>query len=158
MKFFVQTTAATPVKNRLIRGVSIALAAIFTAMVVAQLFTFEKFPEVIAVMGLPGDILVADLRAALIVVFEVFALPFLLSMRLSPLMRVISMVSGWIVAAAWLAVSIRLVATGSDTDNGGLLGATVALAPGVWMIVGCTLLATLVGYVSWGMWPRVRRK
>ena len=136
MKFFVQTTAATPVKNRLIRGVSIALAAIFTAMVVAQLFTFEKFPEVIAV----------------------FALPFLLSMRLSPLMRVISMVSGWIVAAAWLAVSIRLVATGSDTDNGGLLGATVALAPGVWMIVGCTLLATLVGYVSWGMWPRVRRK
>lgn len=158
MKFFVQTTSATVAKNRFVSVASVAVAVVFVAMAVAQLFTFEKFPDVVALMGLPGDILVADIRAALIVVFEVFALPFLLSMRLIPLMRVSSMIMGWIAAVAWLGVSIRLAVTGVEIDNGGLLGATVALAPGIWMIVFSAVLVGAIAYVSWGMWPRMHRK
>lgn len=149
MSFFVTATDPPQPKTKNVRKISLLLAGILLAMVVAQLFSFEKFPNVIADMHLPGGEVFAKLRAALIVTFEVFALPFLLGMRLSPAMRIVSMVAGWAVVMGWLAAAILM----DKTVNSGLLGATVPLASGWWMIFFVVGLGVLVAWSAWGMWP-----
>lgn len=158
MSYFVQATPPPHPKTKNVRTISIALATVLTVMVVAQLFTFEKFPSVIEEMWLPGGDAVASVRAALIVVFEVGAIPFLLFMRLSPAMRVASMVSGWLAIAAWFGVSIWQNVAGNVIANSGLLGATVKLPVGWWNVLFCVALGTLAAWTAWGMWPLSKKR
>lgn len=156
MSVFVKSTPAPVPKTKNIRGVSIGLAAIFVILAVAQLFTFEKFPQVFTQMWLPFADL-ASVRAAFIVTFEVLAVPFLLGMRLSPAMRVTSMVSGWLVVALWLMISLWINLTGSVVANSGFLGNTVKLPVGWWSVLFCLALGVLMAWASWGMWPLARK-
>ena len=151
MRWFVQATAAPRPKTKNIRTVGIALAGIFVIMAVSQLFTFEDFPEVIKAMWLPGGEDVASVRAALIVALEVGAVPFLLMMRLSPALRVVSMIAGWFAASIWQNCSSGVIA------NSGLLGATVKLPVGWWNILLCLALGVLAAWAAWGMWPLKKR-
>lgn len=134
--------------------------AILTVMVVAQLFAFEDFIPLIANYQLPGDYGTASLVGGLIVLFEVFALPLLLRMQLSPLFRWFSLVCS--VAAALLWVMLAVVGL-SDTSvqNSGLLGSVVTVPGGI-VQVGVSLgLVILAGWSVWGLWPRAneaRRK
>ena len=158
MSFFVEPTSVPKPKTKNIRPVAIGLAVVFVIMVVSQLFTFETFPVVITAMGLPGGDEMASIRAALIVTLEVAALPFLLGMWLSPAMRIVSMVAGWMVAAAWVTVSVWTNALANNVTNSGLLGDTFTLPVGWWSVLICLGLGALVAWVSWGMWPvRARR-
>src|SRR5919202_305909 len=102
MSFFGLSTPAPQPKTKNITSICLLVSAILTVMVVAQLFTFEDFPAVIASLWLPGCDATARFLAAFLVVIEVLALPFLLSMRLSPLFRIVSMVLGWVVVILWL--------------------------------------------------------
>ena len=123
-------------------------------LAVCQLFTFEKFPGVIMQLGLPwNNEIAASLQAALLVILEVAALPFLLFMPLSRLARVVSMVAGWMVIVWW--VGITLWSNGATTEslNSGLLGATIELPAGWWMLFFTGALAVLAGWAAWGMWP-----
>ena len=153
MKLFVSPTPPPRPKTETVRTISIALAGVFVLLAVAQLFTFEKFPAVIAAMWLPGDDALASVRAALIVTLEVAAVPFFLSMRLSPAMRVVSMVAGWCTIAAWLCASVWQNVSGNVIASSGLLGATIKLPVGWWSVLFCIGLAVLVGWTAWGMWP-----
>lgn len=125
-------------------------------MSVAQLFTFEKFPDVIAQMWLPLSDL-APVYAALIVTLEVAAVPFLLGMRMSLAMRVVSMVSGWLAIGLWLAVLVWINVSGDVVVNSGLLGDTAALPVGWWNVLFAVALGVLAGWVSWGSWPLKRK-
>jgi hypothetical protein len=156
MSFFVKSTSAPRPKTKNIRTISIGLAAVLVVMVVAQLFTFETFPNVIAGMWLPGGETVAPIRAAVIVTLEVFALPFLLSMRLSPAMRVASMVVGWMVILAWLVTALWTNLSSHVVANNGMLGDTVSLPVGWWSVLFCISLGLLAAWSAWGMWP-IRR-
>lgn len=129
------------------------MAGILVVLAVAQLYSFEDFPAVIASMGLHADRSMALLYAALLVTGEVLALPFLLSMRLSPAMRLLSMVVGWWVIISWLKIAIFLTTTTNAVTNSGVLGATVPLPAGWWMVGFFVLLAAMAALVSWGMWP-----
>jgi hypothetical protein len=153
MSYFVQATAAPRPKTKNIRTIGLALAGIFVLMAVAQLFTFEEFPDAIKAMWLPGGEALAPVRAALIVVFEVGAIPFLLGMRLSPAMRIASMVSGWLVVAGWLVASVWQNFSTNVIANSGLLGASVKLPVGWWSILFCLALGILAAWAAWGMWP-----
>lgn len=157
MSLFVQATAAPRPKTKNIRTVGIALAGVFVVMAVAQLFTFEKFPDVIKAMWLPGGDEVASVRAALIICLEVGAIPFLLSMRLSPAMRFLSMLSGWAVVLAWLAASLWQNLGSAVIANSGLLGATVKLPVGWWNVLFCLALGLLAAWAAWGLWPLKKR-
>lgn len=157
MRWFVQATAAPRPKTKNIRTVGIALAGIFVIMAVSQLFTFEDFPEVIKAMWLPGGEDVASVRAALIVALEVGAVPFLLMMRLSPAMRFLSMIAGWMAILAWFAASIWQNCSSGVIANSGLLGATVKLPVGWWNILLCLALGVLAAWAAWGMWPLKKR-
>jgi hypothetical protein len=155
MSFFVQPTDAPTPKTANIRIVSLLLAAIFMVMVVAQLFTFEDYGDVIA--GITGlSIAPATIVSAMMVVFEVAALPFLFSMRLSVLGRIVSMLSGWLTAVGWFLIALYANVTVGSVSNSGILGATVPLPSGWWMTFFFMGVIVLVIWSSWGMWPLIR--
>jgi hypothetical protein len=155
MSFFVQPTDAPTPKTVNIRIVSLLLASIFMVMVVAQLFTFEDYSDVVAdITGIP--IAPATIVSAMIVVFEVAALPFLFSMRLSALGRIVSMLSGWLTAIGWFLIALYANVTIGSVSNSGMLGATVPLPSGWWMTFFFTGVIVLAVWSSWGMWPLTR--
>lgn len=158
MSIFVQPTDAPSPKTNNIRTVSLVLAVLFIFLAVMQLFTFEKFPGIIANLWLPGGEPLAHVRAALVVIFEVFALPFFLFMRLSIAMRIVSMISGWIVVVVWLMFSLWENIMLKAPGNSWLLGDTIHLPVGWWSVLWGLAVGLLVGWVSWGMWPLKSRK
>lgn len=153
MSFFVRSTQAPAPHSSYASLISLFLAGLLVIMAVSQLFTFEDFPAVIAQMNLPGGDAYAPIRAALIVTLEIAALPFLLSMQLSPAARVVSMLSGWAAIIAWLAASIWTNIMAEDAVNSGLLGATIPLASEWWAVIFSLALGVMAAWVSWSMWP-----
>jgi hypothetical protein len=107
-------------------------------------------------MWLVSDQSETKLIAALVVTCEVLALPFLLRLKLSKAMRVLSMVLGWLVIAFWLVVTIWQNIQGLPIANSGIFGATIALPVGMWSIFMFIALGVLAAWVSWGMWPLQR--
>lgn len=130
-----------------------ALAVVIVGLAVTQLYKFEDLPDVIATLGLPGGQTWAPTIAALLVVGEVLALPFLLRMTLSPAMRIVSMVSGWVVIAGWLVVSIWTNLAVGQVANSGILGATVPVPSGWGVTCIFVGLALLAAWSAWGLWP-----
>lgn len=154
MSIFVHTTAAPAAKSAAAAKIAIGTAAIMVMLAVAQLFTFEDFPEVVHAMALPGvNRAEATVLAALTVVAEVFAVPFLLRMMLSPAMRIVSMALGWLVGLWWLAVATLQTLQPQPSDNIGLLGATVELPAEVWSLLLVMSIGVLIVWASWGLWP-----
>lgn len=159
MSFFVHATPAVTPKTPNTRRVAILVAAIYIVLALAQLFSFTRFSSVIYDMWLPAvDGQTAALLAALVVIGEVFAVPFLLSMRLSPAMRVVSMGLGWLVTIWWIVTLLWQNIMGSAPNSSGLFGATVALPVGWWSVCFMLGVAVLVAWVTWGQWPQSRRK
>lgn len=106
-------------KARLVR---IITACTIAVMVVSQLLTYETFVDVFVGAGV-WDILVA----AFIVVIEVAALPYLLSMDLSKLARMTSRVAGGLVVLVW-AIVLATIPWGAPA---GFLGTVVVLPSGL---------------------------
>jgi len=154
MSFFVNATEAKHPKTKNSQVAAMILAAFLIVMVVGQLFTYEKFAEVINGFDFFPSKETSTIAAALIVIFEVASLPFLLRMRLSPLARVISVVAGWLVLLFWFGMSIWLNITFSLAPNSGVLGDTVHLPIGEWMISFFGVLILLDLWACDGLWPR----
>jgi len=153
MMRFARTTAAPTVKYAYLRGLSIVYAGVLVVCATAQLFEYETFADVIGGLGLGFDELTSVLLAALIVIGEVMALPFLLSVRVSALFRIVSAAASVSAACVWLYVGLAA----RPTDNVGLLGSTIPLGPGWWLVcVGVAMLAAASVGV-WNMPPLLRR-
>ncbi|HET6747087.1 MAG TPA: hypothetical protein VFH06_03215 [Candidatus Saccharimonadales bacterium] len=158
MSFFAQATPPSKPRTKNIQAVSLLAAGIIALMAVTQLFTFEDLPAVISGLWVPGGIAAAQTIAAVLVVTEVLSLPFLLSLRLSPLFRFVSMLLGWGVAALWILLTFWENLMVGTISNSGMLGATIPLPPGWWSVLFSIALAILVGWASWGMWPNLKQK
>lgn len=146
MSIFVQATPAPAAKSHETKQIATLYAGLLTVLAVAQLFTFDEFIELFPLLGLPVAF------APLIVACEVFALPFLLRMRLSPAFRALSMGLGWFVAVGWLFISIVAVQQGAS-DTVGYLGTLVSLSPGWWAVLIAASFGILAAWSSWGLWP-----
>lgn len=158
MSIFVKTSAPIKPKTKDAPFVAIMYAAIIVVFAVAQLFTFEEFITLVESYGLPGGVVFAHFLAAYLVTIEVFALPFLLRMRVSTAMRVVSMACGWLVALIWLGISLWLVFSVNSVGNVGFLGDVITLVPGWWAVFISVALVSLSAWSSWGMWPLSRKK
>lgn len=158
MSIFVKATTPPALKTERVKQISLLYAVILVVMAVAQLYTFDTFVELVADFNLPLGGALAFIVAPLLVVFEVFALPFLLRMKLSPAFRVLSMASGWFAALIWLAVTLWLVTTHQAVETVGFLGTVGTLAPGWWAVLVSAALGILALWASWGMWPLTRSK
>lgn len=120
--------------------------AIFTLMAVSQLSGFEDMASLVS-SALPVGTGLAPVAAAILVVFEVFAVPFLLGMRLSPLMRMTSLACGVAAILYWFGVGIYNVMDDSlSILNVGLLGNHLVVPAGGW------LLLFLIGFTALFLW------
>jgi hypothetical protein len=153
---FAKSTPAPQPKTHNIRTVSIFYAIVLVVMAVLQLFSYEHFAAVFDTFRFPGGQISSVVAVALLVTLEVAALPFLLSMQLSRAARVISMVACWLVAIAWLKISLWTLLMVGVVENSGLLGATIAVPGGTWLVFFSLGLCTLAAWTSWGMWPGQR--
>ncbi len=155
---FATAQLATKPKSRNAGYMSLLYAAVLVIFVVAQLFSFSEFLVLLQGFSLPGGSILAYFAATLLVTAEVFALPFLLSMKLSVAMRFLSMFMGWVVALMWIFITLWLNINVSDATNVGFLGTVVELVPGWWAFCVSLALAILSIWASWGMWPLVHKK
>lgn len=107
-----------------------AIVIMFFAVV--HLFRIDTFvPELQMVFGFNRVVVPLLIIASLIVCAEVFALPFLFRMRLSPLARYISGAFSVLVPLFWLLVSIWTLNQGISTAQ---LGEFVSL-PSTWLLI-----------------------
>ena len=112
------------------------LSLLYLGVVVAQLFTFEKFADVTLGYGLPGGTTTAAIVAGDIVLLEAMALPYLISMRIGERWRqvsrwaVLSVPVMWLLLGLWLNFSPYV-----DKVNSGLFGATIITPVHYWLIV-----------------------
>lgn len=152
MKFALSEPANEP-RVQTAPQVALLFASILIMMVLAQLFEFENFVPLLERFELPGGFGMAVLVAGVIVVSEVFALPFLLRMRLSPLMRIASMICGWVAVTLWLLLTVWLNLTLPGVETVGFLGTRIELPVGWWAVAFASALGVLCAWVSWGLWP-----
>jgi len=158
-KIFVNTTNNPPtLKSKDAVGIAYLYAAILVFMVLAQLFTFDNFLIILEDLKLPGGYATAHLVGSLLVACEVLALPFLLRMKLSTLMRVVSMVLGWLVPLFWFKLSIWFLISGGTISNIGLFGTVVKFMPGWPSLMFSVAIGILAAWASWGLWPIKPRK
>ncbi|MEP6710347.1 MAG: MauE/DoxX family redox-associated membrane protein [Candidatus Saccharibacteria bacterium] len=150
MHFFVKATSAPTQRSNNVHYAAIYLAVFFVVTAFAQLFSFEDFPGHIKSFGFPIDSLFAPFIAALVVTFEVFSIPFYLRMRISPLMRLVSIASGWIILVWWLVVGIWQSMVDFKIPNSGLFGSDISIPSGWWMVSFLCALLILNTYVLWG--------
>lgn len=158
MKALALATNPLRPKTKNVRWVALLYAAALVAFATSQLFSFEDFLNIVSGYGLFDNELVERLKAVFVVVAEVFALPFLLRMKLSWLMRIISMICGWLVAMFWFGISLWLVVANVSPENIGFLGSVVTLTPGWWAVLMSVGFGILSAWASWGMWPIARKK
>lgn len=157
MSVFASVTKSTTPKSKNIIPITLLYGGVLVVFAVAQLFSFDDFQQLIDSFWLPGGAPMAYFLSGFIIVAEVFALPFLLRMRVSPLMRIISMGLGWIVPLFWLFISLWLVLTVNAVTNVGFIGTTLKLMPGWWSVFFSLALLVLAIWASWGLWPRATR-
>lgn len=158
MSIFATATPAPGVRTSDTKKAALLYAGFIVVMLVAQLFTFEAFLVLAKDFNLPVGDTLSLAFPAFVTVFELFALPFLLRMRVSPAFRWVSMVSGWLVAFAWLLVSVWVVSTYQPVGTIGFLGTIGALIPGWWAVFVSFAFGILAAWASWGMWPSQKAK
>jgi hypothetical protein len=148
---------ATPPRSESVKITALVFAGILIVMVIGQLFSFEKFIPLIGDYMLPGGERTATIMASLIVISEVLALPFLLRMRLSRLMRWVSLSFSVVSVIIWLLLGLTVLVGNVDLSNSGLIGTKVAIPSGLTQALITSILTTLAVLSIWGLWPRNRK-
>ena len=106
---------------------SIIAAVMLVVMLVGQLYGFDDFAIELAVLLPSTSSALPDITAALIVLGELLALPYLLGMYLSRLMRALSGLSAAIIGFYWLFIAF----TNAHEGNSALLASSVILPGGI---------------------------
>ena len=126
------------------------IAALYLVFVVAQLVTFETMPSIASVI-LPNELVpYSVLLVAVFATMEVFALPFLLGMRLSVGFRLLSALLAFCVAAGIVYIGMITAHTSFGFPyNTGLLGESIPLIGGWWLAwFGFGILVLLGWYTA----------
>lgn len=153
MSIFVQSTPPPHVRAESAVRIAPFYAALLVVAVLTQLFSFDSFVELFISFNLPLSDSWSYALAPVIVAAEIFAIPFLLRMRLSIAFRWFSMLLGWLVPALWLYLSFWTTIESPDVRTLGFLGTVVNLTPGWWAVGASIFVGVLAGWVSRGMWP-----
>ena len=152
MKFASALSAPKP-RSQTYKMIAWIYAGVLVIMAVGQLFSFEKFMPLLNDYWLPGGVGTATLTASLIVFSEVFALPFLLRMPLSVLMRSLGMVCSLMAAGLWTFLGILAVMSDTAMSNSGMLGMKIVIPSGAVQLVFALMLCGLAIAAVRGLWP-----
>lgn len=150
--------AVTKPKTKESRQISYYYAFILVILLLSQLFTFDEFLKLVADFGFIGGVASSYILCGLIVIFELIAIPFLIGMNVHPVLRVVSMIAGWVVPVIWLFISIWLILGPIEVNNLGILGTKFELLPGWWAVYINIAMGILATWSSWGSWPLEKAK
>ena len=158
MSFFVKTTPAPKPRTINSLKVSILYAIILTAAAVLMLFNFEDFLTYIQSLNLPFGTGLNYAFLPLMVVSQVFALPYLLRMDLSPAFRYVSLFLGLLAAAlfiflaSWVVLSVQPHSTARSSTS------LMSILPGFYAIFITLAIGVLAIWSAWGLWPGKRKE
>ena len=153
MSIFAKVVPAKIPRTEHSKQIAFIYAGVLVFFAITQLFTFDEFLEYFPSIGLPfGEGFTYSL-AAIIVAAEVFAIPFLLRMSLSPAFRWASMLLGWFVALFWMFISLWVLFAVSSATSVAFVGGLAELLPGWWAIFLSLALGAMSAWSSWGLWP-----
>lgn len=164
MSIFVKSTPPPAIKTKTTGTISRFLAAILVLIAIGQMLNYEGFVARLVAYGLPLGIVGISVLAGFLVFAELLSVPFLVRLRLSPAMRFVSFVCGWLVLGLWLLLelwlNIHTAPGGSATARStSLFGALITPATGWWSVSFIAALIVLAAWATWGMWPfPLRRK
>jgi hypothetical protein len=134
-----------PPRTSRITAASYVAAAMFVVMLLAQLYAYEDFASVLSTVVPTNDSRAHQALAAAIVVAELVALPYLLRMYLSELMRVCSAAAALMVCGFWLIT----VLTNAHAQNIGVFSDVFSLPGGLLAAAWCFVLTgTVIAVVS----------
>jgi len=156
MSIFVTTTPAPKPRTINSLKVSILYAVILTAAAVTQLFNFEDLLVYIQSINLPFNEAGDYAFLPLMVVAEVFALPFLLRMDVSPAFRYVSMFLGLLAAALWIFLACWVVLSGQSDSTVNYSSSLISFLPGFYAIFITLAIGILAIWSAWGLWPGKR--
>lgn len=115
------TSTQPPEATPRYRVLSYGLGLLATVMAVAQMVSFEEFVDGLRDYGLTGERGTVALAIALISL-EVFSVPFLFRLWLSPLARLLSAICVVLSPIAWTALVLAGLTGGAHVSNTGYLG------------------------------------
>jgi hypothetical protein len=116
-------------------------AGILTALAVAQLFKFDEFIDLISKNSRVGGE-VAFVLAAMIVVFEIFAIPYLVEMRTLRPIKLFSLICVLMAGMFWIVMSFSIGIIEPVADIG-LLGTVIPIKSGIEAMVCSLFIAGL---------------
>lgn len=126
------------------------LAALIILMVVSQLMTIEKLLPIMDSYQLPGGSSTVKVLVFAMATSGVFALPFLLRMRLSPLFRIVSAALLNAYGLIWLTLGVWVTMNNPSLSGTGIFGSlltsipdSVVLPLGT-VLTACSILATFL--------------
>ena len=136
---------------------ALALGFVYLFLAITQLFTYEKFAGITQLYMLPGDGFTTVVLAGLLPSLEVASMPFLLSMKVSNRTYHVSRIATIAAPVLWLLVALWLVLTADMETESGLMGATIPVGSGLWLVAFAALLVWSAILVVREL-PRPRRK
>lgn len=120
-----------PKRTKRTQAIALVVAALLTIMLVAQLFSYEDFAVTLSALMPYNDNSLLTITAAAVVIAELLALPYLLGMYISTLMRVMSATLAAAVGVFWMFTSL----TNSHASNSGIFSTTLELPGGILAVV-----------------------
>jgi len=153
MNKILQSTLPNEPKTKESVKAAYLYAGILVIFALGQLFTFDEFIKLLISFNFIGSPFTAKMAGGMFVVLEVFALPFLLQMRIPKYFRIASMIFGILVPLGWLKISLWLSLTSNIVTNIGFVGTKIEIIPGWWTVSFSIALVLLSAWACWGLWP-----
>lgn len=125
------------------------LGAVMLALVIAQLFQFEEFPELISAMNVPAEPFTPWFLAIVLPLLEIASLPYLISMKMAADLRRMSKWSGFTACIMWVLLTVWTSVNMGMSVESGLFGGTLATNSGWWSVLFAVLL-------TWSYWLTMR--
>jgi len=113
-----------------------------TVMLIAQLFGYEDFARLLSRL-VGTDMTTSTVFAGVVVLSELLALPYLLSMYVSRLFRCVSGLLAFVISGFWLFVAL----TNAHAANSGIFSVALELPGGLLAAIWSLLLFACVCYV-----------
>jgi len=122
-------------------------AFLITIMLVSQLFSYDSMVDSLGVLLPAAWARSLPVILALVVVVELFALPYFLPIALSRLARICAAVCSWLVPLGWMAIMYIALGNGVQASVP-LLGGHLDIALGVVPVCLVFILLVFVGAIS----------
>ena len=123
--------------EKVLKTAKLILGVLIIFLLLCQLFTFEKFPEILSGAGINSSMSLVVMMV--LVITELVSLPFLIGMEISRLAILVSRVAGFISLGMMVAISVAAVMNGSSSAM--IFGATLKDVSG---LVGVLMLAIIL--------------